>query len=83
MKGFVQDLVIIVGGTANGVAGRKTRILSSKRDFGGNMQKPGPEMLLTTPAPKVQRGNGKVKTASASARRPDNAIPFDEEMGEF
>lgn len=84
MKGFVQDLVVIVGGAANGLEGRKTGNISSKRDFGGNGQKPVPEMLLTAPAPKVQRGNGSMKTASASGRRTDKVIPLDDEaMGGF
>jgi methyl-accepting chemotaxis protein len=89
MKGFIEDLVTIVGGTAKGAArGRETKDLSDKRLKARNVLQlsaaPAGGMPIKTTS-KANNGNGYLKTASMMSHgRPEHLIPFDEaELRDF
>jgi methyl-accepting chemotaxis protein len=90
MKGFVQDLVVLIGGATNGtVGGRKSQIRKNNGGMVGNepqqrsMRTKRP--VFTKPASKSTNGNGSLKPASSGTKAtPDQLIPFDEEeMNDF
>ncbi|MFZ2448806.1 MAG: methyl-accepting chemotaxis protein [Syntrophobacteraceae bacterium] len=82
MKGFVADLVTIVGGTQGGAAGRR------QTNLGSHMLKMAQNRLQAVTAPtgdmparipsRANQGNGKPKTASSFDGRPEQVIPFDD-----
>jgi methyl-accepting chemotaxis protein len=89
MKGFIEDLVTIVGGTANGSAkGMETKDWNDKREKARNVLQ-----LSTAPSggmptkitSRANKGNGNLKTASMRSHgRSEHVIPFDEaELRDF
>jgi len=89
MKGFVEDLVAIVGGTTNGAAaGKKTKVWNDKHEKVRNAPQPGTATtggLPTKITSNESKGNRNLKTASMSTNgRSGHLIPFDEaEVGDF
>ena len=85
MKGFVGDLVMLIGGTTNGTAaGRKTRVKKDKREIVRDGQQH--QLMRTTrvfsmkSASKATNGNGSLKTLlSSTGAKPGQLIPFDGE----
>ncbi|MGV8073849.1 MAG: methyl-accepting chemotaxis protein [Syntrophobacteraceae bacterium] len=89
MKAFVGDLVVIVGGTANGAAGgMKKKISGSRRKNAKNILNhntaPAANMVAGIAAGK-KNGNGSHRTASTTVGgRSEQLITFDEsEMRDF
>jgi methyl-accepting chemotaxis protein len=67
MKGFVQDLVVVIGGSTNGAGGAQSRqFLNIDR-------------VHTQPTPKIHKGNESSKTMVASNSTAAHVIPFDED----
>lgn len=81
MKGFVSELVIIIGGSAHGTGARK-----KIKDEGGDLAESGrrqatsmsPETLVRAHSapPRIHKANGTSRQVSA---RPDQIIPFHED----
>jgi methyl-accepting chemotaxis protein len=84
MKGFVGDLVTIIGGATNGTAtGHKTHVKKNKGEIVRDERQQSMRTerpVFTKPASKSANGNGSLKTPLLSTRaRPDQLIPFREE----
>jgi methyl-accepting chemotaxis protein len=83
MKGFVEDLLTIVGRTTNGAAGeRKTRNWNDKREKARNtlqLSTAPTDGMPTKITSTANKGNRNLKTASMSSHgRSEHLIPFDE-----
>jgi len=81
MKGFVEELVAIVGGTTKvAVGGSKTRFWSNKREKALNRAQFSMEPAGGTPkkiASRANGGDGDLKAASVTAEgRQEHLIPF-------
>ena len=86
MKGFVQDLVTIVGGTTNGAAGRnRIKDLKDTREKARNAPQPSTAPIGGMPTKitsRANKGNRNLKTASMNTNgRSGHLIPFDEAEG--
>ncbi len=83
MKGFVEDLVTIVGGTTNGVGGgRKIKDRKDTREKARNALQPSTAPIDGMPTKitsRANKGNRNLKTASMNTNgRSGHLIPFDE-----
>ncbi|MGO9371799.1 MAG: methyl-accepting chemotaxis protein [Syntrophobacteraceae bacterium] len=85
MKGFIEDLVTLIGGAAAGTDTRhKAHIKKNKGEIvSGALQQRSMRtkgLFFTKPASKTTNRNGSLKTASSSTgATPNQLIPFDEE----
>ncbi len=82
LKGFVEDLVTIVGGTAHETnGGKKIRPGSNAREGSRNRPQIGTAPTGRMPAKiatRANKGNGSLKTPSNIQISPEHLIPFDD-----
>jgi methyl-accepting chemotaxis protein len=85
MKAYVQDLIVVVGGTAGTSGGARRSPVASKKKEGSKVALPaGGGFASAKPALKVHKGNGSSKTLKASDPAPSQVIPFDDDdLGAF
>jgi len=81
MKAFVQELVLVIEGTANRGGGAQRISLAGNRKA---KQPSSTSWAAAKPAPNIHKANGGSKSISASAAPPSRMIPFDDDdLGAF